>query len=332
VLPGAKSFGEDVNESVPEGAKSGAYWPGEVEKSQKSGGQVLDTPPPESGGDGVAFFYDFLPCSSELRPAHGKLIGIIRTRMGWPSGRHDGHLLHLQGAVDEIEGFTGGEGLDKARAVAVLQAFDSTGEFIANTTPPKVNTDDPEVEALGVNTNVMGTPFGRACARSVQVTYSVPARETTQPVWPADTKSRRWAITQVGGSSVVVGGGWVDIIFDVKNLESGQEYRAHFSGFAKGGAIGPSIHMPGHEHNWSEFSTAEPIAAIGLDGPNTVYEVLAGEMEPAPVGGSLAYLTLGRLWTTPRKIVLINAPELSASATPLSGFVAKGTFTVLGPK
>jgi hypothetical protein len=328
---------------VPEGAKSGAYWPGEVEKSQKSGGQVLDTPPPESGGQVTALFYDFLPCSSELRPAHGKLIGLIRTRMGWPSGRHDGHLLTVYGTVDEIEGFIGApeglggpKGLDTARASAVKQAFDSTGEFI--TLGPSVidrpGVDHPDVMGIGVSP-VMGTPENRLAARAVSVTYTVAARETAKPKWPADTKSRRWAIAQAIGSSAVLGGGWVDIGFYVKNLASGQEYKAHFSGQAKGTwpqfGLGISGSVPFIPHFWSEFSTNEPIAASELDGPNAVYEMLTIEAHVPPVGAGWARLKLARP-TTPRPIALKLGPEISIGVTPVSViFETKGTFSVLGP-
>ena len=332
------SFGEEID--APPGAASGVYWPDEVEKSKKSGGKVLDTPPPDSGGEGVAFFYDFLPCSSEVRPAHRKLIGIIRTRMGWPSGRHDGHLLRLQSSVDEIEALTR-EGLDMARSIEILGAFDSTGEFIENTsgigTHPGVFKDNPEIEAMGVNVNVIVTPEGRAAARSVQAVYNVPAPTTIKPQWPADKKSKKWKITQVLGSSAVFAEGWVDIFFLVENVESGKEYKAHFSGKAKGDvtslqlAIGVSGSVPFIPHFWSDFETYESIAVSGLDGPNAVYEALTVEAHVPPVSAGWARLTIARP-TKPRRIELKLGPEISLGVSPVSEFVAKGTFTVLGPK
>lgn len=333
-LATSMSFGEEVDE--PSGAVSGKYWPGEIEESHKSGGHVLDVPPPGSGGEGAALLSDFEPCSSELRPSHAKVIGLIRTRMGWPSGRHDGHLLEVYGMTDEIEGFmTDSAGLDRLRAFAVKRAFDSTGVFITmgpSTTKP--GQDDPDVLGLGVAPDCVGpegsSPGKRAAARSVSVKYSLPPSKKV-----ADKKSKKWKITQVFASALVYTGGLVEVVFILKNATSGQEYLANFSGRATGDqaalqfGVGAAGSIPGLPHFWSDFETYEPIAASAFDDPKSTYEVLALEAHAPPVGAGFAHLELA--WV-PKIIDLKFGPEISVGLTPISTFKAKGSFTVVGPK
>jgi hypothetical protein len=149
-------------------------------------------------------------------------------------------------------------------------------------------------------------------------------------------KSRRWAIAQsVGFNYMAMVKGVVDVGFFVKNLDSGQEYVAHFSGQTDvgwqglGGASASTL--PLVDPNWSEFSTDKPIAPIELDGPNAVYQLVrAGGPPPVSIAGYYVWLSLPRP-TTPRPIQL-HGHELTAGTAMHEGFLAKGTFTVLGPK